>query len=60
LQILNKTKDAFHTDEKVIYIGKDQLEKRFRIGFDILMNFVFAPVADVTDILFLACRSIPQ
>jgi len=46
------TKDAFHNDDKVIEVGKDQLEKRFRIGFDLLMNLNFAPLADDTDVHF--------
>jgi len=45
-------KDAFHTDDNVIEVRKDQLEKRFRIGFDILMNFNFTPVTDNTDVHF--------
>jgi hypothetical protein len=45
-------KDTFYTDDNVIGVGKDQFEKRFRIGFDILMNFNFAPLTDYTDVHF--------
>lgn len=45
-------KDAFNADGNVIEVGKDQLEKRFRIGFDLLMNLNFAPLADDTDVHF--------
>jgi hypothetical protein len=44
--------DAFHADDEVINITKDQLEEQFRVGIDVLMNFDLAPVADNADIHF--------
>ena len=45
-------KDAFNTDDNVIEVGKDQFEKQFRIGFDILVNFYFSFLIDNADIHF--------
>jgi hypothetical protein len=45
-------KDAFNADGNVIEVGKDQLEKQFRIGFDVLVDFYFSFVIDNADIHF--------
>jgi hypothetical protein len=45
-------KDTFHTDNDVIEVWKDHLEKWFRIGFDVLMHFGFTSLIENADIHF--------
>jgi hypothetical protein len=47
-------KDALDADEHITEVLKDQFEKQFRIGFDVLMHFDLAFAADNADVHF-AC-----
>ena len=45
-------KDTFHADHDVIEEGKDHFKEQLRIGFDILVHFDLAALADDADVHF--------